>query len=204
MALCRISLNLPRPLGVLVSRAPAHPKRPGQSHERFGLGVPAARPRAKLLPHDDFLPGGLWAAARHRPPSGRRRPPRARGHAPEASWEGPARHVAALYRRLRPALAAGLPGPLRGSSGTAKFPLRSERLGATFCLPRLRPYASFNRGGLPMEDKTMTADTPKNVSRRNFIKGVVASGAVVSSAAICGARRRCSASSRLRLAASSG
>ena len=34
-----------------------------------------------------------------------------------------------------------------------------------------------------MEDKTLTADTPKNVSRRNFIKGVIASGAVVSSAA---------------------
>ena len=34
-----------------------------------------------------------------------------------------------------------------------------------------------------MEDKTMTADTPSNVSRRNFIKGVIASGAVVSSAA---------------------
>ena len=33
-----------------------------------------------------------------------------------------------------------------------------------------------------MEDKTMTEDTPKHVSRRNFIKGVVASGAVVSSA----------------------
>ena len=32
-----------------------------------------------------------------------------------------------------------------------------------------------------MEDKTMTEDTPKKVSRRNFIKGVVASGAVVSS-----------------------
>ena len=32
-----------------------------------------------------------------------------------------------------------------------------------------------------MEDKTMTEDTPKNVSRRNFIKGVVASVAVVSS-----------------------
>ena len=32
-----------------------------------------------------------------------------------------------------------------------------------------------------MEDKTMTEDTPKNVSRRNFIKGVVASGAVASS-----------------------
>ena len=31
-----------------------------------------------------------------------------------------------------------------------------------------------------MEDKTMTEDTPRNVSRRNFIKGVVASGAVVS------------------------
>ena len=34
-----------------------------------------------------------------------------------------------------------------------------------------------------MEDKKMTEDTPKHVSRRNFIKGVVASGAVVSSAA---------------------
>src|SRR5688572_31348554 len=34
-----------------------------------------------------------------------------------------------------------------------------------------------------MEDKTMTADTPTNVSRRNFIKGVIASGAAVSSAA---------------------
>src|SRR5215510_1588245 len=34
-----------------------------------------------------------------------------------------------------------------------------------------------------MEDKTMTADTPKHVSRRNFIKGVIASGAAVSSAA---------------------
>src|SRR4029079_9800849 len=33
-----------------------------------------------------------------------------------------------------------------------------------------------------MEDKTMTEDTPQNVSRRNFIKGVVASGAVVSTA----------------------
>ena len=34
-----------------------------------------------------------------------------------------------------------------------------------------------------MDDKTITADPPKNVSRRNFIKGVIASGAVVSSAA---------------------
>ena len=34
-----------------------------------------------------------------------------------------------------------------------------------------------------MEDKTITDDTPKNVSRRNFIKGVIASGAAVSSAA---------------------
>ena len=33
-----------------------------------------------------------------------------------------------------------------------------------------------------MEDKTITDDTPRNVSRRNFIKGVIASGAVVSSA----------------------
>ena len=33
-----------------------------------------------------------------------------------------------------------------------------------------------------MEDKTMTADAPSNVSRRNFIKGVVAGGAAVSSA----------------------
>ena len=33
-----------------------------------------------------------------------------------------------------------------------------------------------------MEEKTMTEDTPKHVSRRNFIKGVVASGAAVSSA----------------------
>jgi len=33
-----------------------------------------------------------------------------------------------------------------------------------------------------MEDKDLTADIPKNVSRRNFIKGVVASGAVVSTA----------------------
>ena len=33
-----------------------------------------------------------------------------------------------------------------------------------------------------MEEKTMTADTPNRVSRRNFIKGVIASGAVVSSA----------------------
>jgi aerobic-type carbon monoxide dehydrogenase small subunit (CoxS/CutS family) len=34
-----------------------------------------------------------------------------------------------------------------------------------------------------MEDKTITADTPSHVSRRNFIKGVIASGAAVSSAA---------------------
>jgi aerobic-type carbon monoxide dehydrogenase small subunit (CoxS/CutS family) len=34
-----------------------------------------------------------------------------------------------------------------------------------------------------MEDKTITADTPSKVSRRNFIKGVIASGAAVSSAA---------------------
>jgi aerobic-type carbon monoxide dehydrogenase small subunit (CoxS/CutS family) len=33
-----------------------------------------------------------------------------------------------------------------------------------------------------MEDKTLTPDTPNPVSRRNFIKGVIASGAVVSSA----------------------
>jgi len=33
-----------------------------------------------------------------------------------------------------------------------------------------------------MEDKDVTEDIPKNVSRRNFIKGVVASGAVVSTA----------------------
>ena len=33
-----------------------------------------------------------------------------------------------------------------------------------------------------MEEKTMTEDTPKHVSRRNFIKGVVASGAAVSAA----------------------
>jgi len=33
-----------------------------------------------------------------------------------------------------------------------------------------------------MEDKNLTEGIPKNVSRRNFIKGVVASGAVVSTA----------------------
>jgi aerobic-type carbon monoxide dehydrogenase small subunit (CoxS/CutS family) len=33
-----------------------------------------------------------------------------------------------------------------------------------------------------MEDKTMREDSPTHVSRRNFIKGVIASGAVVSSA----------------------
>src|SRR6476661_9824380 len=33
-----------------------------------------------------------------------------------------------------------------------------------------------------MEDRHMTDDTPNNVSRRNFIKGVVAAGAAVSSA----------------------
>jgi aerobic-type carbon monoxide dehydrogenase small subunit (CoxS/CutS family) len=33
-----------------------------------------------------------------------------------------------------------------------------------------------------MEDKDVTADIPKNVSRRNFIKSVVASGAAVSTA----------------------
>ena len=33
-----------------------------------------------------------------------------------------------------------------------------------------------------MEDKDETADIPKNVSRRNFIKGVIASGAAVSTA----------------------
>ena len=33
-----------------------------------------------------------------------------------------------------------------------------------------------------MEDQTMTDGTPTHVSRRNFIKGVIASGAVVSSA----------------------
>ena len=34
-----------------------------------------------------------------------------------------------------------------------------------------------------MEDQTTTDGVPRNVSRRNFIKGVIASGAVVSSAA---------------------
>src|SRR5215471_7429428 len=33
-----------------------------------------------------------------------------------------------------------------------------------------------------MEEKTMAADAPSRVSRRNFIKGVIASGAAVSSA----------------------
>jgi aerobic-type carbon monoxide dehydrogenase small subunit (CoxS/CutS family) len=33
-----------------------------------------------------------------------------------------------------------------------------------------------------MEDITMTEDTPKNVGRRNFIKGVIAAGAAASSA----------------------
>ena len=33
-----------------------------------------------------------------------------------------------------------------------------------------------------MEDRHMTDDTPNNVSRRNFIKGVIAAGAAVSSA----------------------
>src|SRR3954467_3268134 len=33
-----------------------------------------------------------------------------------------------------------------------------------------------------MEDRKMTDDTPNNVSRRNFIKGVIAAGAAVSSA----------------------
>jgi aerobic-type carbon monoxide dehydrogenase small subunit (CoxS/CutS family) len=33
-----------------------------------------------------------------------------------------------------------------------------------------------------MEEKTLPADSPNHVSRRNFIKGVIASGAVVSSA----------------------
>jgi aerobic-type carbon monoxide dehydrogenase small subunit (CoxS/CutS family) len=33
-----------------------------------------------------------------------------------------------------------------------------------------------------MEDMTMTEDTPKNVGRRNFIKGVIAAGAAASSA----------------------
>jgi aerobic-type carbon monoxide dehydrogenase small subunit (CoxS/CutS family) len=33
-----------------------------------------------------------------------------------------------------------------------------------------------------MEDNKMTEDTPKDVSRRNFIKGVIATGAVASSA----------------------
>jgi len=33
-----------------------------------------------------------------------------------------------------------------------------------------------------MEEKTMAADAPNRVSRRNFIKGVIASGAAVSSA----------------------
>src|SRR5512138_753995 len=34
-----------------------------------------------------------------------------------------------------------------------------------------------------MDDKTMTDDTPRNVSRRTFIKGVIAGGVAVSSAA---------------------
>jgi aerobic-type carbon monoxide dehydrogenase small subunit (CoxS/CutS family) len=34
-----------------------------------------------------------------------------------------------------------------------------------------------------MEDKTMMEDSPKDASRRNFIKGVIAAGAAVSSAA---------------------
>ena len=33
-----------------------------------------------------------------------------------------------------------------------------------------------------MDEKNLTEDTPANVSRRNFIKGVVAAGATVSSA----------------------
>ena len=40
----------------------------------------------------------------------------------------------------------------------------------------------------------MTEDTAQGFSRRNFIKGVVAAGAVASSSAYCSDRRRCTAS----------
>ena len=56
-----------------------------------------------------------------------------------------------------------------------------------------------------MEDMKMTEDTPNDVSRRNFIKGVIAAGAAVSSAAyLFRDERRCSGSRRPRRAASSG
>ena len=51
----------------------------------------------------------------------------------------------------------------------------------------------------------MTEDTQRDVSRRNFIKGVIAAGAAVSSASyVFRGRARCSGSSRRRRAASSG
>src|SRR5580700_2407135 len=59
-------------------------------------------------------------------------------------------------------------------------PLRSRQVGAIFS-DRVRVIRHAPRW-LLMEGKTMTEDTPTHISRRNFIKGVVASGAVVSSA----------------------
>src|SRR5262249_35113491 len=62
-------------------------------------------------------------------------------------------------------------------------PLRSGQVGAIFCCRSLSRFARpVTRGGLLMEEKPTTADTSNHVSRRNFIKGVIASGAVVSSA----------------------
>src|SRR5262249_31282007 len=62
-------------------------------------------------------------------------------------------------------------------------PLRSGQVGAIFCcrIPS-RFDRPVTRGGLLMEDKPTTAEPTNHVSRRNFIKGVIASGAVVSSA----------------------
>ena len=55
-----------------------------------------------------------------------------------------------------------------------------------------------------MEDMKMTEETPGNVTRRNFIKGVIAAGAAVSSASYLFRTQRVWARRRRRRAASNG
>ena len=102
----------------------------------------------------------------------------------------------------------------RPGSHSTRQALYEERLGVPcnacarggwrYLLPSLFLLRSDPHGEvvLLMEDKTMTEDTPRNVSRRNFIKGVVASGAVVSTGglfvALVGATRPATFGARQR------
>src|SRR5688572_20140592 len=103
-------------LGILVSRAPAQPKRPRQPHERFGLGIPAAGPRTELLPGDDLPRGGFRGWRTTGPHQGGKSHREREDMPSRRPGRGPARHVGAFYRRTA-RRRAGSPWPSAGPTG---------------------------------------------------------------------------------------